>query len=55
VSTCSIDVEELRDLDPDLNTFRNVNEPADYIRLLHDAGHELTDEIAARLKSNQAH
>lgn len=33
-----VDVEELRDVDPRLDSLRNTNTPADYAAALHDAG-----------------
>jgi molybdopterin-guanine dinucleotide biosynthesis protein A len=38
VRTREIPVEELRGVDPDLSTLRNVNLPADYTAALHAAG-----------------
>ena len=46
-------VDELKEIDPDLRTFQNLNEPADYVQLLQDAGYDLPAEIAARLKLDQ--
>ena len=33
-----IDVESLREVDPELSSFRNLNTPADYQQALLDAG-----------------
>lgn len=54
VKTRGVPVEELKEVDPELRTFQNVNEPMDYCRLLQDAGHELPVAIANRLKLGQA-
>ena len=37
--------EEVRDVDPRLSTLRNVNEPADYLSALAEAGFEPTDKL----------
>ena len=51
--TRKIPVTELKEQDPELLTFQNMNEPADYLRLLESAGLELPAEIARRLNVNQ--
>ena len=53
VMTRTVSVDELKEVDPDLRTFQNLNEPADYVHLLQDAGYDLPAEIAARLKLDQ--
>ena len=53
VMTRTVSVDELKEVDPDLRTFQNLNEPADYVQLLQDAGYDLPAEIAARLKLDQ--
>ncbi len=51
--TRKVPVTELKEHDPELLTFQNMNEPADYLRLLESAGLELPAEIARRLNVNQ--
>ena len=51
--TRKIPVTELKGHDPELLTFQNMNEPADYLRLLKSAGLELPVEIARQLNLNQ--
>jgi molybdopterin-guanine dinucleotide biosynthesis protein A len=53
VMTRTVSVDELKEVDPDLRTFQNLNEPADYVHLLQEAGYDLPAEIAARLKLDQ--
>ena len=54
VQTCRVPVEDLKEVDPELRTFQNVNEPLDYYQLLQDTGHQMPAAIAARLKLGQA-
>ena len=52
--THKVPVDDLKEVDPELRTFQNVNEPNDYFHLLQDAGYSVPAEIAARLKLGQA-
>ena len=54
VMTHKVPVDDLKEVDPELRTFQNVNEPNDYFHLLQDAGYDVPAEIAARLKLGQA-
>ena len=54
VTTHRVPVDDLKEVDPELRTFQNVNQPNDYFHLLQDAGYEVPAEIAARLKLGQA-
>jgi len=38
VATCRVPVDRLRDVDPDLHSLRNINQPADYTSALREAG-----------------
>ena len=50
--TREVPVEQLREVDPELDTLRNLNEPRDYFAALAKAGFEAPAEVAARLNQN---
>jgi molybdopterin-guanine dinucleotide biosynthesis protein A len=49
INTRVVAEHELRDVDPDLASLQNLNEPADYQAALAEAGYELDREIARLL------
>ena len=49
VATRFVSVDELRVSDPELQTLRNLNHPADYAAALRSAGFEISPDIAAAL------
>jgi len=53
VRTRTIPVEELRDIDPDLSTLKNLNHPADYLAALQSAGFQ--PEPAVLIVLNRPH
>lgn len=48
--TREIPVDELRVVDSDLKSLRNINEPADYFHALQEAGFELAQDVRALLE-----
>ncbi|MEX0676377.1 MAG: molybdenum cofactor guanylyltransferase [Pirellulales bacterium] len=50
VATRRVMEAELRDVDPELNTLRNLNQPGDYLAALEQAGFTAPPEIAAKLQ-----
>ncbi len=50
VATRRVSEAELRDVDPGLNTLKNLNQPEDYLAALEEAGFTVPEEIAAKLK-----
>ena len=52
VATCRIPAEELRNVDPDLRTLKNLNYPADYFAALALAGFVAPPMITEQLSSN---
>jgi molybdenum cofactor guanylyltransferase len=51
VATRRVSEAELRDVDPELNTLKNLNRPEDYLAALAEAGFTVPEEIAAKLKA----
>lgn len=49
VKTCRVPVEELKRVDPQLATLRNLNRPEDYREALEQAGFTLDPQIAEKL------
>jgi molybdopterin-guanine dinucleotide biosynthesis protein A len=49
VPTRVVDAALLREVDPNLNTLRNLNRPADYLAALETAGFSPPPEVLARL------
>jgi molybdopterin-guanine dinucleotide biosynthesis protein A len=52
VPTRRVSEAELRDVDPELKTLRNLNRPEDYFAALAEAGFEAPAEIAAKLQED---
>lgn len=52
-ATCRVSVEELRSVDPRLDTLKNLNRPEDYLAALAEAGFAATPEIAAALEKSR--
>jgi len=50
VPTRRVTEGELRDVDPDLNTLKNLNQPADYLAALAQAGFAAPADVAAKLR-----
>jgi molybdopterin-guanine dinucleotide biosynthesis protein A len=50
VDTRRVSEAELRDVDPELHTLRNLNRPEDYLAALVEAGFSAPDEITAKLR-----
>ena len=50
--TLRVPVEELRAVDPDLNTLANLNRPEDYLNALAAEGLAPTPEIVERLANS---
>jgi molybdenum cofactor guanylyltransferase len=50
VPTCRVSVEELRSVDPRLDTLKNLNRPEDYLAALAEAGFAADPEIVAALE-----
>ena len=48
----NIDAEELRVVDPELDTLTNVNSAEDYFRLLKRFGQQCPEELLQRLLIN---
>jgi molybdopterin-guanine dinucleotide biosynthesis protein A len=53
VKTRFVPVEGLRTVDPQLATLRNLNQPADYLAALAEAGFELDPTIAAGFETTR--
>ena len=53
VSTRRVSEDELRDVDPQLNTLKNLNHPADYLAAMAEAGFRVPDEMRAMLEKNR--
>jgi molybdenum cofactor guanylyltransferase len=51
VATRRVSEAELHDVDPELNTLKNLNRPEDYLAALAEAGFTVPEEIAAKLKA----
>jgi molybdopterin-guanine dinucleotide biosynthesis protein A len=51
VATCRVSVDDLRAVDPRLDTLRNLNRPEDYLAALADAGFTLDPAVAAAFGS----
>jgi len=49
VRTCRVSVAELRAADPDLRTLANLNQPADYLSAVRQAGFEVPEEVCRAL------
>ena len=49
VNTCVVPLDELKDVDPDLDSFTNVNTADEYFELLRRCGMTCPAELAARL------
>jgi molybdenum cofactor guanylyltransferase len=49
VATCRVSVDELRGVDPRLDTLKNLNRPEDYLAALAEAGFEPDPAIVAAL------
>jgi molybdopterin-guanine dinucleotide biosynthesis protein A len=49
VRTRRVPVQELRDVDPDLQTLANLNRPADYLAAMQRAGFEVPAEVRRSL------
>jgi molybdopterin-guanine dinucleotide biosynthesis protein A len=49
VPTRRVSEAELREVDPELNTLKNLNRPEDYLAALDEAGIPVPEEIVARL------
>ncbi len=54
VPTMRVDERELRDVDPRLDTLRNLNTPADYLAALDSAGLTAPAEVLAQLSGRAA-
>ena len=52
VSTRKVSREEWQDVDPDSNTLKNINHPADYFEALKIAGLTATPEVSAALDNS---
>ena len=50
VATRRVAEAELRDVDPELNTLKNLNQPADYLAALAQAGFAAPADVAAKLR-----
>ena len=50
VATRRVTEAELRDVDPELNTLKNLNQPADYLAALAQAGFAAPADVAAKLR-----
>jgi molybdenum cofactor guanylyltransferase len=50
VDTRRVSEAELREVDPELHTLRNLNRPEDYLAALAEAGFSAPETIAARLR-----
>jgi molybdopterin-guanine dinucleotide biosynthesis protein A len=50
VPTRVVDAAQLRDIDPELHTLRNLNHPADYLAALRKAGFNAPPEVLVSLK-----
>lgn len=50
VATRRVSEAELREVDPELNTLKNLNRPEDYLAALAEAGFAVPEEIAAKLQ-----
>ena len=53
VATCRVPVEELRAVDPRLDTLKNLNNPADYLAALAEAGFAADPAVLAALESQR--
>lgn len=51
VRTCRVPVEELRTVDPDLQTLANLNTPTDYVAAARRAGWEVPSELREMLET----
>ena len=49
VDTREVDVRDLKDVDPELNTLSNLNRPSDYLSALERAGYSAPQEIVEKL------
>jgi len=49
VRTCRVPIEELKAVDPGLTTLKNLNQPADYLAALAEAGFAAEPEVIAAL------
>lgn len=52
VRTRRVPVEELRDVDPRLQTLTNLNTPREYLAALREAGFEAPDDVLAQLRAS---
>jgi molybdopterin-guanine dinucleotide biosynthesis protein A len=52
VSTRRVEPDELADVDPALDTLKNVNHPADYLAALASVGLRAPDDVLATLRMN---
>jgi hypothetical protein len=52
VTTRKVSPEEWQDVDPDSNTLRNINHPADYLEALKIAGLTVPTEVSAALDNS---
>ena len=50
VSTLELGVEKLRDVDPDLDTLRNLNNPEEYLAALAKAGYAAGSDVLEELR-----
>ncbi len=50
VSTRRVSENELRDVDPALDTLKNLNRPEDYLAALESAGFPIPDDLRARFR-----
>ena len=55
VRTCRVPVEELRAVDPDLQTLANLNTPADYFAAARRAGWEVPAELREALDTQHSY
>ena len=55
VRTCRVPVEELRAVDPDLQTLANLNTPADYFEAARCAGWEVPAELRIALDTQHSY
>jgi molybdopterin-guanine dinucleotide biosynthesis protein A len=55
VSTRRVSESELLDVDPQLDTLKNLNHPADYLAALAQAGFTAPDDVVARFADARGH
>ncbi len=52
LDTARVDIEAIREVDPDLNCLSNINTPSEYFAWLEQMGFHCSDEIRQMLKKN---